>query len=302
MIIKVLRWHCFGGAIDSENWNGLFPCDSSLPDSFDAVIGFNQLDPEFMQFQGPKLFVCGEPLRHLDDFTRDHLWLLPSENLWAYWLGGMEERHFPYGMHNEASLLTYADNIEKSLDQERPKKVALINIRKPSHTRKPEHDLQDLREEIALEFAKREVIVDIWGRGGSWISFCREAPSFLKFHGEADEKIQVLQKFQFTICVENTAFPGYITEKPYHALMSGALPVYAGGKQEEITDYFEEGLILNAYQGAKEVVEQALSMDLSARRRKRAQIVRWFRESPQPRRSLNSSLSLRILQKLEAQL
>lgn len=48
-----------------------------------------------------------------------------------------------------------------------------------------------------------------------------------------DAKIEFIAKGRFNICTENSAGPGYFTEKIYHALEAGCTPVYwCGGKDQ----------------------------------------------------------------------
>ena len=41
-------------------------------------------------------------------------------------------------------------------------------------------------------------------------------------------KLEFLSQFTFNLCFENSQAPGYLTEKPFDALMSGAVPIYEG--------------------------------------------------------------------------
>jgi hypothetical protein len=41
-------------------------------------------------------------------------------------------------------------------------------------------------------------------------------------------KLEVLGCYKFSVCFENTAFPGYITEKIFDCFLSGCIPIYYG--------------------------------------------------------------------------
>lgn len=41
-------------------------------------------------------------------------------------------------------------------------------------------------------------------------------------------KLEFLSQFTFNLCFENSQAPGYLTEKPFDALISGAVPIYEG--------------------------------------------------------------------------
>lgn len=43
-----------------------------------------------------------------------------------------------------------------------------------------------------------------------------------------DFKLELLSKYKFSLCFENTSFPGYITEKIFDCFFAGCIPVYLG--------------------------------------------------------------------------
>lgn len=48
------------------------------------------------------------------------------------------------------------------------------------------------------------------------------------YEGEVADKNQALQQFRFALCIENTIFPGYISEKIFDAFRAGTIPIYLG--------------------------------------------------------------------------
>lgn len=48
------------------------------------------------------------------------------------------------------------------------------------------------------------------------------------FRGLCDDKHELLSRYKFTIAYENTAYPGYVTEKVIDAIVSASIPVYLG--------------------------------------------------------------------------
>ena len=48
-----------------------------------------------------------------------------------------------------------------------------------------------------------------------------------------EDKLGVLGESRFALCLENTAFPGYITEKIFDSLFAGAIPIYLGAPDIE---------------------------------------------------------------------
>lgn len=55
------------------------------------------------------------------------------------------------------------------------------------------------------------------------------APVFPSYKGQAASKIDVLLKYRFSVCYENSgAMPGYISEKIFDSFAAGCVPVYWG--------------------------------------------------------------------------
>ncbi len=48
------------------------------------------------------------------------------------------------------------------------------------------------------------------------------------YKGIVDDKFETIKNYKFTLCFENTVFPGYVTEKIFDALFAGSVPVYYG--------------------------------------------------------------------------
>lgn len=57
--------------------------------------------------------------------------------------------------------------------------------------------------------------VDVYGKYGSPLSY-----------GER-EKLKKISEYKFSICFENSIYPGYFTEKLLHAKISGTIPLYS---------------------------------------------------------------------------
>ena len=48
------------------------------------------------------------------------------------------------------------------------------------------------------------------------------------FKGACDDKHELLSRYKFTIAFENTAYPGYVTEKVIDAMVASSVPLYLG--------------------------------------------------------------------------
>ena len=74
---------------------------------------------------------------------------------------------------------------------------------------------------------------DLWGRGWSDTSNLSgvEAGAVARsYRGEVPvfDKVATLTRYRFALCFENTAFPGYVTEKIFDCFAAGCIPIYLG--------------------------------------------------------------------------
>jgi hypothetical protein len=135
-------------------------------------------------------------------------------------------------------------------------------------TRRPERDvslviaggdvnLEPLRLRLAEEFHAR-------GRGhiygGSWppgvaIDDFRGDPTWWK------RKVGLLGSYNFVAAIENAAFPYYCTEKIWHAIMAGCLPIY-WGRGTAIHETFPKGSFVDVadFRGTTELIEHLDAM------------------------------------------
>lgn len=76
--------------------------------------------------------------------------------------------------------------------------------------------------------------VDIFGRGwddtGNMPPYLAAKLATIRsvFKGPCDDKHELLSRYKFTIAYENTAYPGYVTEKVIDAMVAHSVPVYLG--------------------------------------------------------------------------
>jgi hypothetical protein len=86
----------------------------------------------------------------------------------------------------------------------------------------------------AIEYFAKRPEFDLYGRGwlsgGSALSRRRARAVARAYRGEIAPlaKIDVLGKYKFSLCYENTSFPGYITEKIFDCFAAGCIPIYLG--------------------------------------------------------------------------
>lgn len=94
-------------------------------------------------------------------------------------------------------------------------------------------DLIKLRSQLALEGQKNAVLT-VLGKGwppGISIEDSRSG-------NWGSRKQEVLEKYNFNLCFENTVWPNYITEKIWDSIENLALPIYYGGGKSSAYEIF----------------------------------------------------------------
>lgn len=94
----------------------------------------------------------------------------------------------------------------------------------------------DTRFQI-VEHLKNYKIVDCYGKIHE-----KQIPHANNCGGEM-EKMRVISNYKFSICFENSVFPGYFTEKLIHAKVAGNIPIYYSDSSFE--NDFNSGCCLN---------------------------------------------------------
>lgn len=170
-------------------------------------------------------------------FTRENLYdhwypktYLPNLNKFDFVLGfedNIKKNHYkiPYyfvvGKLYDESQSDYqiiSKNLVENL-YEKSKNISLIS-------RNP----HKLRLDLINKFKNKNVIVDCPGRVGNNMPSIDDISStnLTSRNKHNNIKINFLSDYFFNICPENSWSPGYTTEKLYHAIISGCVPIYWG--------------------------------------------------------------------------
>ncbi|NQU33616.1 MAG: hypothetical protein HQ521_10305 [Bacteroidetes bacterium] len=124
-------------------------------------------------------------------------------------------------------------------------------------------DISNYRFEYIRKLATSKEFY-LFGKG--WTKVLKEdrffkSIEFANIPEEVDDKGCKLQNFKFTLCFENTLFPGYITEKIFDAMLAGSVPVYVGCNnitQEVPSECF---INVNDFSSPESLLEYLRSMD-----------------------------------------
>jgi FkbM family methyltransferase len=108
------------------------------------------------------------------------------------------------------------------------------------------HGLSNLRTRVALEgrlFNK----VDIVGRGWPSGMALKEDRAGVDGKDPFQLKLEGYENYHFALCFENTYAPYYVTEKIWHAIIAGCLPIYFAGPQHTIYQDFPRNSFIDYF-------------------------------------------------------
>lgn len=184
----------------------------------DMLVGQNFLDREFLDFDGPKVFVTWEVARHM---TPGSVELLES--------GVVAPYHYSYADPDPDERMYYpslvvdrsavAAGLERRVDERRPGHVCMVN----RYVAPTPGTLYGARIQVADAFGDA---LDLFGRPAWETGVVWDHP---RYRGPVGDKIATLGRYTFNVCFENVDTPGYVTEKLVHALVAGCVPLYLGG-------------------------------------------------------------------------
>ena len=125
--------------------------------------------------------------------------------------------------------------------------------------------LHDRRLEL-LECLAQRGEVDVFGRGwenldnlpSRWKESLRRFPGV--FRGACDDKRETMRRYRFGIAYENTACPGWVTEKIVDCFVAGIVPVYLGAP--DISEFVPADRFLDAthYASPADLADRMRSM------------------------------------------
>jgi hypothetical protein len=234
---------CHMGAIPSV----LTMLESPLV-AYRDVDRLNKLSTGFAHCVGPRKIFERLPAQR-----NAHYWPLIFPSYWS------EQTHIPSPWLTRKNVILIAANKywrERGWSRVRSLKAALRILRhgirkrlSPTFQDCSGLQLHDKRLDLIVELANRNA-VDIFGRG--WQNL-ENLPLFQAarlenirsiFHGICENKHDLLGQYKFTIAFENTAYPGYVTEKIIDAMVAGSVPIYLGAP--DIGDHVPPNAFIDA--------------------------------------------------------
>lgn len=80
-------------------------------------------------------------------------------------------------------------------------------------------------------------------------------------HGGVYEKLDYMMPYKFSLCFENSSYPGYTTEKIYHALYTNAIPLYWGDPLIHKEINTKRIIRLEDFKNEKEFLQYVIEVD-----------------------------------------
>ena len=151
-------------------------------------------------------------------------------------------------------------------NSKRVKKIVVVNSHhKPLNVNR---ELYSKRIEAIAELSKCDA-VDLFGRGWNnlltrcslWLPYFLNRKALMRvFKGACDSKYQTLSNYSFSLCFENMAMDGYLTEKIFDCFYTGTIPIYLGAP--DILEYVPESAFIDCrkFNTWKQMLDYVFSM------------------------------------------
>jgi len=129
-------------------------------------------------------------------------------------------------MINSNKALPRATDPRRWLD--RPREVSLKRLLAGWRYRPIARDRYAARFSAIDAFSELDLYGEGWLQRHSAVSPAQHARALRAYRGPLSDKLAALSEYRFALAIENTRFPGYVSEKLFDCLFAGTVPVYDG--------------------------------------------------------------------------
>lgn len=180
---------------------------------------------------------------------------------WQAW----QQRRFLVSINSNKALVR---SLTRFFD--RPREVSIK--REIASRRYPPiaRDLYLERLRLAAHFATREDF-DVFGQG--WqrrhpaVSETLHQAIQRAYRGPVAEKLETLSQYRFSLCLENSVFDGYVSEKIFDCFFTGTIPIYLGAPDIGKVIPPEAFIDLRRFKGYADLESFLDSMEVATMRR-----------------------------------
>lgn len=174
----------------------------------------------------------------------------------------------------------------ESIWSTQPRSQRIVVINGHHVPRKVPNELYSKRIEVMASLAKYGV-VDLYGRGwdrwwsraSMWLPYWKHRKALMSiYHGACESKYPVLGLYDYSLCFENMAMKGYVTEKIFDCIYAGTIPIYLGAS--DIADLIPEDVYIDfrTFNSISDLVNNIRAMTENEKNQKR-EAGRFFLES-----------------------
>lgn len=121
-------------------------------------------------------------------------------------------------------------------------------------------DLNEKRQEIA-QFSYDRGVGDVIGNGWNEISGIKNSGFDSGNLNWWDSKLELLKEYRFNVALENTLWKHYVSEKIWHSIKAGCLPIY-WGKDSSIYDTFPKDSFIDAseFKDSNDLIDYTINL------------------------------------------
>jgi len=140
-------------------------------------------------------------------------------------------------------------------------------------------DLNEKRQEIAQRSYDRGVGVVI-GKGWNEISGFKNSGFDSGNINWWDSKLELLKGYRFNVALENTLWKYYVSEKIWHSIKAGCLPIY-WGKDSSIYDIFPKDSFIDAseFKNTDDLIDYTVNLSYELWRERMEKCIKVYNES-----------------------
>lgn len=140
-------------------------------------------------------------------------------------------------------------------------------------------DLNAKRQDIA-QCAYDKGVGHLVGRGWNEISGIKNSGYDSGNENWWDSKLEILKGYRFNIALENTLWKYYVSEKIWHSIKAGCLPIY-WGKDSSIYDTFPKDSFIDAseFSDCNDLIDFTINMSYEAWRERMERCIKVYNDS-----------------------
>ena len=140
-------------------------------------------------------------------------------------------------------------------------------------------DLNSKRQDIA-QCAYDKGVGDVVGRGWNEISGIKKSGFDSGNENWWDSKLEILKGYRFNVALENTLWKYYVSEKIWHSIKAGCLPIY-WGQGSSIYDTFPKDSFVDAseFSDFNDLIDFTVNMSYESWRERMEKCIKVYNDS-----------------------